>query len=1043
MQRLIAGGSSPLPIGTSTLRNPPESGMEERDLVLYRGKCVERNAARLIVSLLGPKSRCQEYLSRMMIYLEPYFHPSNYGGWSQRLGRLLVILASQVYRRVLKERKFLVDWELEATPGEPRPFCCERFLQDQDIDRVVACLLPVATKALYSKSTELQASAETALKLMAALRPSLVFPDLLEILASDLQTFEQSHRTQAALQLLSAIWRPLLSRKEFPEGSRYLTNMLCLSLPGIDPNDSIKSLYTLQLYRTVLLHVPLFDCSAFSDKEESALDKEIRASTEYLADWAIAALEKVLVLLSCAVSTGTVTLESAAYLFIEGFMGQLFQQACPDLYDRLLLRLFAFISNNSISAARKTFGVLCKFACKANPQKGLKVFVPHLHRIFLAELNPQGKIDHLSDSEMEWNLTILGNVLSCMGESLLEYREMIEEIITATLLSCQSKRDLYRLSSDLLHRLLNSLTTTYLTEFRSHSNSIWESPDFAKNTFHYWGNSGNTEKLEPLWHIPSEAEMDWARSLLQKYARPALRELSEILEPLTNEIPSSSRDSVANLVLLLSSIHDGCSASLDHNNSFPESNQSDCDLQHAFPPMSSVAGSKVVLSDEVYNLSTHSQLFCRLSTLMQDSSDNKTLERVLWSLSQCLLFNPVGNNTRGLRQLYKMMDIIDDGHNSLRFFMLEQAKILHRARMNRCNVTRPWAPLQAHIFSSILQLSFSAYDKVAVIAQSAVETITKRLFIPLPVYGKAILARIDPELPHHHITGALALTNSTSFLRQVYSHWNLFHDLIKQLIRCLYHERLTVQNALMRTLIYLKAKFYTAPMAMQPFAEFNPSTETLQLWKEQERCNREAFTGILTTIIEAKMPWKHMVGLISLSNALLRSDQLPSPSVVRWYVDLLCSDVVNLRHLAGAGLKILLRLFKPIRPRHSALVPLGHSASGPIQRLSLNEFLQFVVKFNPETDWQTADFRDKNGLDWAQLSSARKVYIPISPNEYESLRANAAEHPSVQELHQILFDPSQLDLIIARMALEPQPIGFTHFIAQVFKGYVAGDSDLF
>jgi hypothetical protein len=57
------------------------------------------------------------------------------------------------------------------------------------------------------------------------------------------------------------IARPLLWRKHYPDGAQHLVSLLQLSLPGIDPNDPIKTDSTFKFYCSILANVPLVDCS--------------------------------------------------------------------------------------------------------------------------------------------------------------------------------------------------------------------------------------------------------------------------------------------------------------------------------------------------------------------------------------------------------------------------------------------------------------------------------------------------------------------------------------------------------------------------------------------------------------------------------------------------------------------------------------------------------------------------------------------------------------------------------------------------------------
>jgi proteasome activator subunit 4 len=64
---------------------------------------------------------------------------------------------------------------------------------------------------------------------------------------------------QSCLGALGTLAGPLFDRKIYPSGGRHLTQLLVLSLPGIDMNDPQKTMSTLLFITTALMTIPMFD----------------------------------------------------------------------------------------------------------------------------------------------------------------------------------------------------------------------------------------------------------------------------------------------------------------------------------------------------------------------------------------------------------------------------------------------------------------------------------------------------------------------------------------------------------------------------------------------------------------------------------------------------------------------------------------------------------------------------------------------------------------------------------------------------------------
>lgn len=76
--------------------------------------------------------------------------------------------------------------------------------------------------------------AQGSLRYLAILEPDVIMPELLERAYNGLEAVNETHRTTAVLNILSAVARPLVSEKMWFGGQKHLLPLLELCIPGID-----------------------------------------------------------------------------------------------------------------------------------------------------------------------------------------------------------------------------------------------------------------------------------------------------------------------------------------------------------------------------------------------------------------------------------------------------------------------------------------------------------------------------------------------------------------------------------------------------------------------------------------------------------------------------------------------------------------------------------------------------------------------------------------------------------------------------------------
>ncbi len=262
-----------------------------------------------------PCSGAAKHLLLLLSSLRTFFYPSNAGQWSDELGVFLSYLSGALARRVGWQE---ADADYGYTGGDgdggevPIP-----PLPERDATAVVEGILPLAHNCLYSKRGAAVAAGEQTLKTLACLRPAsvarLTVPLLVQAL--DPGSLTTTHQAPAALKALSVIAQPLLC--PVPHLVPYLPTLLLWSIPGLDSNDLVKTMATVQFYIAILDWLPLRagfpsqakDSAGFArllpapPGDPRAAPREVEGSEEWamervaeaapaLADWAIAVLER-------------------------------------------------------------------------------------------------------------------------------------------------------------------------------------------------------------------------------------------------------------------------------------------------------------------------------------------------------------------------------------------------------------------------------------------------------------------------------------------------------------------------------------------------------------------------------------------------------------------------------------------------------------------------------------------------------------------------------------------------------------------------------
>jgi proteasome activator subunit 4 len=527
---------------------------------------VAHHIARWVVMSLSPACLESEesilsQLEGLIQAVETFFHPSNSGGWSKTLSQLVYYLADF----------FVMRWNREQSGEMETPH--QRRLNEPLKRRFVLALRDVVFMGIYSKSGTAMSYSLSTLQSLAYLEPHLILPGALQRIYPSLQGLVEVHRTASSLRALQVLTRIITRTKGY---RCHMTTLLGLALPGVDANDLEKSLHALTFIQTACYSIPLADLTRGRDdvncnmlamqwitgemermeeqgvevqlNYDTDLDDEteemiLRSSTCGFGDFIISFLGRVFTLLENLPDVSRVRNGSPEENIVNTLPATfmpLLASLEPEYYDIALTKIIGFAANHVIHQARDAMAFICNAACKVNPQKALKRFIPLLTQSIRTEIDDNGAgstrttgADVLPrDRGLVWNISMLSMCIVHVGDAVLPHRKELFDIAVYMQQKCRGIPTVH--ISNFIHHLLLNLTGTYTTDY-----GLYEPSVVAQGIGpELWSHKQDPRDMTVKWHIPKREEIEFAVELFQNQAETALKQLTA----LTNETSTIKRD---------------------------------------------------------------------------------------------------------------------------------------------------------------------------------------------------------------------------------------------------------------------------------------------------------------------------------------------------------------------------------------------------------------------------------------------------------------------------------------------------------------------
>lgn len=915
------------------------------------------NMAKLLIYILTPSTPSQlsvelQSLRHLFRSIESYFYPSNSGGWSDVLGLFLRSIAHHYAERVGKERR------RGLVPQD-------RQLTDADHKALIALLDEPLKQAIYGKGNIPSAAAE-AIRHLAYIEPGLLFPSLLHRVYSALESLTATHQTVNAIETLTAICHPLLSRKNYPVGAHHLPQLLRLTLPGIDANDRRKTMATYAFYAALFSHVPLFDASGVpaenegkrrKQREEADADSAAKDATAVFSEWSVELLETLFSVLRNQDKPSNEHYDQAVRSFFKKMVELFFQQLSPQIYTTLSKKLLHFVTYNVVPNATKEFGFLVASASLANPEAALKTYLPLCYKkiIKLSKETGAATLKDRSDDEMKWYLHLLASVVKRTGPALVPHVDKLRTVITECFAS--NKKALAKAAGKLLRNVLYTLSQYYPTDFRSAPPAVWNSEEFDRTHWKTWGQQGDASVPTVQWHQPTETELQLASDLVAHLLPDALRKL----QSLSSDSNALGKDELWVVLQQVRSIVRGAATILpQEKGSHEPREQWDAELPHREQPPSVTYPSHLwqsiaegrngqVRSDIAQALSAASRVF---KTSRAD--DITSLAKLLKLMNLVLNFNGISQEKlrwkvaiyKGVKRRYAKkleaaadkqdaMDIEEEAEKEkqekqhYRRILIDRAHIEYLARVNQTNwhndVGEAGKQLLHHLYD--FATFASGYAGVRKKAQGALHNAWKYRPFSRHMFLHNIIAKLsDKSVGEDELKGNAFLLFNRGVIRLISREWRYLAPFLVSIASSHVHSNEKLQTLLYQLFVLYSVSSYPVPLAapsppavLPPGAGFQLSADTLQrAAKEIEFHNKKnvesynnALRDLLAIAEDPALHWRYQVISYACILFLVRPDPLPSLQVVRLFLRGTVNELQPLRTLSRKALSILLKIYKP------------------------------------------------------------------------------------------------------------------------------------
>lgn len=1016
--------------------------------------------ATLIVSMLGGETSAQEYLNKLMIALESYYHPSNIGLHTKKLMTFLRSLTNTFVERVKRERHSKPSWE-PTVPSSAK-------LTEKDIDVFVECLLPTLWLALFTRRGIFDVA--ICIKNLAQLRPTMVLPELMERTYAALETLTEPHQVVSTLSCVTTVSRTLVSDERFPEGRAHVFNLLMLALPGIDPNDFQKMLSSSLLISALASLVPFVDCSSALGHVEMREDEaELCRMTSQFEDFVVQLLDRFFLLIENSAihqDLGRIGVElrrgdSHEVLMSAGITGSIhsiLSHCSPQIFEVTLDKLFRFATSHVFEnvLAGKMCGDMCGASSKVDPINTLNRFIPHITSTIESILQDPEQVDsENADIELLWNLQLLSYLIGSDGTALLIHSDKLISCLKRCI-HIKSKTG-SKHAATCLYSILHCLTQTYPLESRITSLPL-DLPPKDHLYIRDWGVSCKLEEANIKWHTPSFDELKLVDKLLEDFLRPEI----QILQDFMDSKKTLDRDSLCQSLELVDMILKGVSNYLPQIEGPMVTGVTDSvvSLKRSFHIISKTPR----VPPEEFSRKTLAEFFHKLTNYILNSCEDDTKSMLAIVNILKMLLSSFGTDKQayeGSNQAFNQIKLTmgDNLHGKkklVRPLIISKVLLLHDLRVMERKMS-PLTPIHMSLLEDLSKMAISGYTEIRVSAQQCLNLCLEDYISS----GRKLMPLFIPylennsEVTHEQFKGTLYMMLSPIVTMTMIRNWGIMREVLPILVKADHSEKSTILNLISHLHNTIQRMYDTfsinfevsdscLPIAVSLDSAITKAEEEEAILKLKEsNTNRyNLYVKIveeLVDIMEAQhdlTQWRFTEITVKLLAMLIRQD-VPYPlKGIQLLVNCLTHDAIAIRKVAIFSVTLILQQLKRTHKRVSidlnALSPVKINDPLHLTPGERNDNKWLCIMNNEVEDELSWDSNigivNKTRYGYYCYPRTSKGYSPVS--EQPKLNRTVDEMTEAERLiYQVFMDKEFVEKLISFLSLEEHK-GKDHFDTQ-------------
>ena len=885
---------------------------------------IMRYISKIIAYTLSEETETLNHYIQLIDLIYSYFHPSNGGEWSAKLGKLILFTSQLLESRLSYERDIL-----------------KKSFSPEILERFALKTFEAAIQGIYSKNENLRSSSQSTMASLSWIYPSIL-PQLLEKLDQGLVTLNATHQTATSLTTLSQITTALVNPNHVKDGVSYLYSLLENSIPGIDTNDLSKSSACLSFYFAVFTNVPLFDLSkslnGFENEYEEDSPQFIAQSRQMkeisqsiFENFALLFVDRIMLFFSHITNEEDAEYENIS-VQVTLVVNLFFAHLSPTIRQLVLAKVYNYVTNNIETNAKFEFSVIMASLSRTAPDATLDLFIPY-YASLIQTINDVPSFDKNDSTEkLEWDINLLSGIVDgSTGDQLVKYQSQIMNIIRCCLLN--ENKSIFKLGIEITRNILYRLTETYITEYKYFRN-IKEIR---------WGKLFKLHEVHPTWFQPSDIEINFAINIINElydYTKFTLRDFIQLnieeSEPfLLRKLFQQKAEKITQRIILyrgisiLRLILEGGDLLFQSPNIYHRSPIDIGSSRLIFPTSvrDDVNNPVVRFNDHLDKIYFEMgdfihQLYLHLSVQLKDDTHNlKFIAKVMKIyLTGGESFESEYRNHYmiyySLKKKYNSSLYVPSNKSSREappnrskylFYEAHLTRImsLHLSRVTMKKYCKINQEIHRTLLNDLFVLSFNPYLQVRENAQYQFKEILKVFPQFKRRYMNELIANItltksSSDINADKIKGSLHLIMGNSFFKMIIANWKLQVSFIQAITSQLfYYESNSVQKLIYSLILSFNSQYHPLSLSSQKKNNLSYYNNIISV----------LFQSISSSETNNSNNWKFKSMVACLLYFYQTREDIPtSIDIFRWFLNSLTSDILPVRSIALFAIPSIMKI---------------------------------------------------------------------------------------------------------------------------------------